>query len=438
MAQTRVPFPSFADLSAHLDGLGLFRVRPELGRLREVLRALGVDTLWPGGGKNRKAAAVQIAGTNGKGSTATFLASLAKARGLKTGLFTSPHFVSFRERIRLNNIPVAENTLLEPANRIMTAGGKNLTYFEFVTALAALVFAGEGVDLAVMETGLGGAWDAVSALPVACLAYTPIGLDHCAILGDTPGKIAQDKAGAMRPHKTVFCAEQQPDVLQVLRDSAFTLRCPFFLTKPLEEKTVLGLEGEHQLGNAALALAVWRHLAEKMAWGTAEDAEKAGLAQAFIPGRLQYVPPCPARGHPALLLDGAHNGHGMAALAKALAAKGIAPAAVIFSCLEDKVPEDMAAHLRILTGGPVFVPPISHNPRALSPEKIAGIIGLSASPVPNMEEALHKAAAVIAERLPDEAAADPERHPALICGSLYMLGDFYALRPDCLAAQKQR
>ncbi|CAK7022673.1 MAG: Folylpolyglutamate synthase [Desulfovibrio sp.] len=478
-------FASFADLAAHLDRLGLFRVRPELGRLRLVLAALA-DRLpsqnspahhpanhpahhpayHPAHGR---AVAVQIAGTNGKGSTSTFIASLAAAHGLRVGLFTSPHFVSFRERIRLNGHMASEAALLEEANLVMDAGGETLTYFEFVTVLAALFFAREKAEVVVWETGLGGTWDAATALDVDMVAYTPIGLDHCAILGDTLGAIATDKAGAMRETKPVFSSPQLPEALHALEKAAHAKKCPFHVTAPLADDVPLGLFGEHQKTNAGLALAVWREmakrppLAERLAAAKSElteatlpgpkkygpkkcgpetyGPEEYGLATAFIPARLQYVPPQPAISHsdvaqPAFLLDGAHNGHGMAALGKALAQAGISPGAVIFSCLEDKLATDLIPHLRVLATGPIFVPPIPGNPRALPPETIAEAIGLAATPAASMEEAIRLAAAHIAAYLPQEAAARPARHPVLICGSLYMLGDFFALRPDCLDPQR--
>lgn len=425
-------FASFADLSAHLDNLGMFRIRPELGRLRDVLEKLAPI--------RRPKAVLQVAGTNGKGSTSTFIASLAEAHGLKAGLYTSPHFVSFRERMRINGAPVSEDALLEPANRIMAVGGEHLTYFELVTALAALLFTDDDVDIAVMETGLGGTWDAVTALPVDMVAYTPIGLDHCQILGDTVAAVARDKAGAMRPGMPVFSAPQTEDALRELSLAAGEKGCSFTVSGGRETLPQrirdgllsLGLAGEHQNTNAGLALAVWRHFAARHGWNSSEDKEALGLARAFIPGRLQFVPASKEHGHPALLLDGAHNTHGMTALGKALAQKGIAPAAVIFSCLEDKVPAEMAAHLRILSTGPVFIPPIGHNPRALPPEVMAKAVGLAAAPVADMREALARAAAHVAAYMPDEAAAHPERHPVLICGSLYMLSEFFQLRPDCL------
>lgn len=423
-------FATFADLAAHLENLGLFRMRPELGRLRAVLQKCAPIA--------RPRATVQVVGTNGKGSTSTFLASLGAAHGLSVGLFTSPHFVSFRERIRINGVPVAEEALLEPANCIMAAGGDNLTYFEFVTMLAVLLFG--DLDLAVMETGLGGTWDAVTALHADYVVYTPIALDHCRILGDTVEAIAKDKAGAIRPGNPVYSAPQQPDAARVLQQAARAQGSCFSLVSPgdlLPEsirkgRVPLGLMGEHQLTNAALALAAWRQVAEDTNWPSTPQGELYALTTAFIPGRLQFVPPCAEKNHPALLLDGAHNTHGMNALSKTLAQNGIAPAAVIFACLEDKLPKDMIAHLRVMATGPVFVPPIGHNPRAVPPQTLAQGIGLAATPVASMAEALEKSAAHIAERMPDEAAQSPDKHPVLVCGSLYMLGEFFALRPECL------
>ena len=436
--QPSAHFASFAEFADHLDKLGLFRMRPELGKLRTVLHRLAPE---------KPRAVIQIAGTNGKGSTATFLASLAQAHGLRVGLFTSPHFVSFRERIRINNAPISEEQLLQGANCIMNAGGEALTYFEFVTALAAILFAGnspEAVDIAIMETGLGGSWDAVTALDIDLIAYTPIALDHCRVLGTSITAIATDKAGAIRGKVPVYSAGQNPDALRVLREKAAASGSSFYSVKEKdslpgsirEGEVLLGLSGEHQYGNAGLALAVWRHIADGNGWLSSEEKEIHGLAHAFIPGRMQCVPVSEKHGHPALLLDGAHNGHGIAALGKTLKTQGITPSAVIFSCLEDKSPAEMAVHLRTLATGPIFTPPIKNNPRAMAPEVLVRALGPTASPVADMAEALALAREYVAVHKAKEAAQAPERHPVLICGSLYMLGEFFTLRPDCLEKER--
>lgn len=426
-------FASFEALAAHLERLGLFRIRPELGQLRRVLAALGENTPL-----RYAKSSVQIVGTNGKGSTATFIAAIASAHGRRVGLFTSPHFLSFRERIRINGAPAEEAPLLADANILMAAGGESLTYFEFVTALAALAFSREKVDVTVWETGLGGTWDATTALDVDIVAYTPIGLDHCSVLGRTLAAIAGDKSGAMREGRPVFTAPQAQEALKELEKTAKARGCALTVIPPLEDGRPLGLAGEHQKTNAALALATWRAMAAEAGWAVSAECEAEGLARAFIPGRLQYVPPNPQKGHPPFLLDGAHNGHGMAALGKTLANAGIAPAAVIFSCLEDKIATDLIPHLRVLSTGPIFVPPIPGNPRALPPETIAENIGLAAYPAASMAEALQKASAHIAAYMAAETANNPERHPVLVCGSLYMLSDFFTLRPDCLLPRQEK
>jgi dihydrofolate synthase/folylpolyglutamate synthase len=175
-----------------------------------------------------------------------------------------------------------------------------------------------------------------------------------------------------------------------------------------------------------------------------EMVENAALAKAWLPGRMQSVPALPptnspfsaappcSLGWPPLLLDGAHNSHGLAALGLSLAQAGIAPPAVIFACLADKNPAEMAPHLRALATGPIFVPPIADNPRAMLPQDLAAIIGLNAVPVSSLPEALALASGLMAERNPEAFRASPAASPLLICGSLSLLADFYSLRPDCL------
>ncbi|MDR2695925.1 MAG: bifunctional folylpolyglutamate synthase/dihydrofolate synthase, partial [Deltaproteobacteria bacterium] len=165
---------SYQDVLAHLDTLGMFHMDLRLERMERGLRALGL--LSP------PYAVAQVLGTNGKGSTASFLASLGKAHGIKTGLFTSPHLISPRERIRINGEMLSEERWVELARRVLPAVPEH-TWFECVCLMAVLAFAEEGVGLAVMEAGLGGRSDATSALPANLTCFTPIGYDHMDVLG---------------------------------------------------------------------------------------------------------------------------------------------------------------------------------------------------------------------------------------------------------------
>ncbi len=440
-------FPDFAAFQRHLDARGMFRINPGLERIAGLLTRLGLT--------RPPFAAVQVVGTNGKGSTATMLAALAQAHGLKAGLYTSPHLVSVRERIRVNGVMASEATLLRGLEPVMAAGGGEATYFELLTALAVQVFADEGVDLAVLESGLGGTWDAVTSVDADLTLFTPIELDHAHILGPTVADIARDKAGAMRPGVPVLSGPQRPEAARELAEAAGKKGSPLRMTtdEPWPagfEPKDLGLAGPHQADNARLALAAWRVLREredlrrKLDGGVPDAAaEGEGLRAARIPGRLQRTAPCPpaeegafvpcALGRPALVLDGAHNPHGMAALGRALAMTGVAPAATVFACMADKDVNDLIAHVRVAAvGGPIIVPRLADNERAMPAEELAARIGLNAEAAPSVREALRMAAEVAADRLPESFTEPETRHPVLVCGSLYLLGEVFTLWPDLL------
>lgn len=182
-------FGNFNDIQKHLDSLGLFHMDMGLSRVRRAMAALGLT--------RPPFRVVQILGTNGKGSTAAFLASLCTAHGCKTGLYTSPHFVSPEERIRIDGTPWPGARWPEPANAVMAAA-PDLTYFEFLTVLALLVFAREKAEVAILEAGLGGRYDATTAVDADMLCFTPMAMDHKDVLGPTLTHIATDKAGAVR------------------------------------------------------------------------------------------------------------------------------------------------------------------------------------------------------------------------------------------------
>ena len=408
-----MPITSYQDLLAYLDKLGMFHMDLRLDRMEQGLRAL--DLLSP------PYAVAQILGTNGKGSTAGFLASLGKAHGITTGLFTSPHMVSPRERIRINGKTLSEERWVECARRVLPAVS-GLTYFECICLMAVLAFAEEGAQFAVMEAGLGGRFDATSALPADLTCFTPIGYDHMDVLGNSLQSITQDKAAAMRKNIPAITARQSPEVLHCLlnisrRIESPLLRAEAMCTIPPDWK--LGLQGVHQYANATLALGSWMELARRFNWPVHEAQVRAGLENAFIAGRLQRIPA--RQSLPDILLDGAHNTHAFAALRAALTELGITPRAVIFSCLADKDLEGMAPLvLDVAMGAPLLIPPVAANKRAAPPVRIAAKLGNTACAMPSLKAALDTA---------KQWDTSP-RAPVLICGSLYLLAEFFTLYPD--------
>jgi dihydrofolate synthase/folylpolyglutamate synthase len=385
------------------------------------------------------------------------LARTAEEHGLTTGLHISPHFLSLRERLSINGTPLPEAAWIDAAERVMAAGGSDLSWFELVTCISSEAFTAAGVDLAVMESGLGGRFDAVSALKADMVLFTPIGMDHEAVLGPTLKEIAADKAGAVRPGKPVLSGRQNPEALDELQRRATALNAPFFLiddSMPMPLNAVPAMPGKHQIANARLALAAFRTLVrnkafppaimERLAGAPDSNAEARALARARLPGRMQLIRPLPPTslepaeaalfpsGRPPLLLDGAHNPHGLAALGESLAASGTAPAAVIFSCLHDKNPADMLSLLRALATGPIFIPPIAGNPRAADPRELAALAGLNACAAPSLAEALRRASNAVIERLPESPTGGAPANPLLICGSLYLLAELYTLCPKYL------
>jgi dihydrofolate synthase/folylpolyglutamate synthase len=406
---------NFQEVLAHLNALGMFHMDLGLERMERGLRALDLTT--------PAHVTAQILGTNGKGSTSTFLASLGMAHGMTTGLFTSPHMISPRERIRINGETLPEERWVELARRVFPVMPEG-TYFECVCLMAALAFAEEGVQLAVMEAGLGGRFDATSALPADLTCFAPIGHDHTDVLGSSLEDIARDKAAAMRKNTPAITVGQAPEVLACLSEAGRRIGSPLLRAEEirvLPKDWRLGLRGAHQSENAALALAAWMELARRHNWPVREARVREGLERAFIAGRLQSIPA--SRAFPDMLLDGAHNTHAFAALRKALPELGIAPSAVIFSCLADKDLKGMAPLvLDLAMGAPLFIPPVAVDKRAAPPMRIAAEFGAAAVSMPSLQAAVEAAG---------QRNASPQS-PVLLCGSLYLLAEFFTLYPECL------
>jgi len=402
-------FKEYIELSEYMDKLGLFHMDLSLGRMEKFWAERGPASI----------PVVHVVGTNGKGSTSAFFGSLARAHGLKVGLFTSPHFLSPRERVQVNRRLLPRDVWVELANDIMaTPGGDALTYFEFQTCLSMLAFEREGVDIAVMEAGLGGTYDATNVFAPGLTLFTPIGMDHEKILGPTLVDIARDKAGAIREGGQAITGPQEGVVMVELEDRARSVQARFVYAVDVAEPVrgmELGLKGIHQTLNAHLALAGWRWFAAGQEIPSEPAKEKFGLETAFVPGRYQSVE---VDGQ-SILLDGAHNSHALVALKAALDSDNLKPGAVVFACLKDKDVDDMLPLVRGLTEGPIIVPTMD-NERAGDAKALTQALGERAQVAESMGQALE--------------IGSKSEGTTLVCGSLYLLADFYSLYPQYVTA----
>ncbi len=284
----------------------------------ETIRALLART----GAPERAYPSLHIGGTNGKGSTAAMAASMLQAAGYRVGLYTSPHLLDFRERIQVNGIAIAEDQVATWTDRLRSAarGGQSPTFFEFTTAMAFHHFAAEQVDVAVLEVGMGGRFDATNVVVPAVSAITNVARDHEQYLGHDLASIAFEKAGIIKQAVPVVLGELGAEAARVIRSVAAVRHAPcralgehfryqgedtgpfaFLGAQRVIEGLRCGLRGDHQLANAACAVELVTVMAET-GLQVPESAIRRGLAQVSWEGRLEI-----AETRPILLLDGAHN-----------------------------------------------------------------------------------------------------------------------------------
>ncbi len=254
---------------------------------------------------------IRIAGTNGKGSTAFMLAAALQSAGLRVGLYTSPHILSFNERIRINGAPVADRALLDSLAQIMPlAHAAGASYFETATALALEQFSRAGVDVEILEAGVGARLDATTAVDADMALITPIGLDHESWLGDTIQAVASEKTYAMQGCGHCFSAPQVDAVAAVLRDFEPAVR---FCAVSDGAWRDLAMRGAHQRINAALAGAAAE--ACRACWPELDvEAARDAIRRCVVPGRLQYL----RAGRASIWLDAAHNRHAVEVLLPSL------------------------------------------------------------------------------------------------------------------------
>ena len=436
-----------------------------LEHIRALLRALGEP--------QKSFASVLIAGTNGKGSTAATLAAIAQVAGLRTGLYTSPHLVRVNERVRLSGslgleeIPDEDfgrvlGRVDEAAKRLIESGElpHYPSYFEMLTAIGFAWFAEQGVELAVLEVGLGGRLDATNSVEPLVSVITDIGIDHTEFLGHTLREIAGEKAGILRQDGVLVTLSQHPEANAAIGEVAMRLgvrgvdaaRClpgerqeqglgirEQGLGSPLArnryELSIGGdvlvvdspLAGQHQQRNVALAIATAIELRTNHGCGIGNAAIEQGVKATVWPGRLEWI--ASRGGHAPLLLDVAHNPAGAWTLRAALAQlPEEMPRTLIFSCMADKQIDEMAQVLLPLfdstSGDParvrdhVILAPIQ-NPRSATVEELlaaAHKLDVPAHAAPHLAGALAQAEAVT-----------PKDGVIVATGSVYLVGELREL-----------
>jgi dihydrofolate synthase/folylpolyglutamate synthase len=416
------------------DSLESLGIRPGLERIRALLERLG--------NPHRAFPSLLIAGTNGKGSVAAYLAAILREARVAAGVYTSPHLVRFEERIAVDGSPIGEDEVATLAAEVRAAieagrarGEEMPTYFEATTALAFLEFRRLRVPLAVLEVGMGGRFDATNVVtPVAC-AITPIAFDHMQWLGASLPEIAHQKAGILKTGVPCVVARQDPEALRVIEREAEGAGAPlvplatavlapsgggrrfadppvFDLTTPSgerHERLEIALRGAHQVENAAVAVLVAGILREGGFPGLDHEAVRRGLAAAAWPGRLELLP-----GEPDLLLDGAHNPAGCATLAAYL--RDYHPGrrvVLVFSALRDKPAGEMLDLL-----GPLAAEVIVTRLRVPRGETAEALQLLASARHPRVSRAESTAAALRAAR----ALAGPAGL-VVVGGSLYLVGE---------------
>ena len=278
-----------------------------LKRMRDLQRRFGHP--------ERGVFTVVIGGTKGKGSTGFFLSEILRQSGLRVGFYSSPHLEEARERIWIQGRPVSRKDFSRGLLRIKKRLGPqapNFTYFEILTLLASLLFKEKRLDVAVFEVGMGGRLDATHTLPAKLVILTPIHFDHEAFLGNTLAEIAGEKAALLVPGRDVVTAPQEKEVHQVIRRLARRRKCRIWHPLRLQGMKV-GLLGDFQKLNAAMAVRAARILRDRYQFPVTEGAILKGVRFHNWPGRMELF-----KGRPSLLLDGAHNPQSLAALVRNL------------------------------------------------------------------------------------------------------------------------
>ncbi|MBR3988250.1 MAG: bifunctional folylpolyglutamate synthase/dihydrofolate synthase [Clostridia bacterium] len=415
-----------------IHSLNKFGSRPGLSRVKRLLNDMG--------NPQDEVEFIHVAGTNGKGSVCAVISSVLKSAGYKTGLFISPFITDFCERIQINSTPIPPDKLSELTEYVFSYVEKLnkediiITEFEFVTALCFEYFKREKVDLAVLETGLGGLLDCTNVINKnLCSVITSISLDHTDILGETIEEIAEQKCGIIKDTCPVISSEQPESAARVIKNSAIRHHSPLLFSTDIKvnvsdesidgttlEFNGLNLElsliGEHQVKNARTALAALAVLTKDAGIKISSDAMQEGFKNAVNPARFEVLSK-----EPLVILDGAHNADGMLAFANAVKKYTVNKKRILLmGMLSDKDSLTSSQYVEGLFDS-AFTVPVS-NPRTRSAEDMAQIlknhiedVTVCKTPFEGFDKALKK--------------AKEENSTLIICGSLYLAGE---LRPYIL------
>ena len=420
--------PRYRDVLARLQERGRFGIRLGLGRTRALLKRLGDPHVGIPG--------VLIGGTNGKGSTQALVGSVLSAAGYRVGQTPKPHLVSYRERIVVDGQLISPTEFADLVQEVLVQADRVAgrygapTEFEVLTAAAFTWFRRAGVELAVVEVGLGGRLDATNVWQGGVSAITNVALDHMEYLGDTVEAIAREKAQIVKRGDSAAVTGATEPALAVIRRRASRVAVPLRAVRPLEVEEVqrsgtrvgapdggslrIGLLGRHQAANAAVALAILEELG-RAGIATATDEQIAtGFAEARWPGRMELLSPL---GRPDILLDGAHNPAGVAALAASLADLlphlSDGPPTVLIGVLANHWQEGMLEPLAdALPRAALFATRVPGSTASLEPPRVALAWGAGATPIADTDRALDAAL----ERSATSGGT------LIVCGSLYLVG----------------
>lgn len=403
---------SYRDVQKYFHQLEMLGSHLGLERVCKILKELG--------NPQNHLRTIHIAGTNGKGSVAAMLASTLTRAGYRTGLYTSPHLVDFRERIRIDGRKIPEEDVVRFAN-LVKSKGIGLTYFEFTTALAFQYFKKQEVDFLVLEVGLGGRLDATNTVKPLLSIITNISLEHTNYLGETVEEIAAEKAGIIKENVPVLtsckgaaleiikekAADTHSEILkpEKLNKTASDLQSQTFTYKDTEIS--LPLLGDFQLDNAAIALKAAEYLKGKGS-KISENSIKSGLESVRWPGRLEIHSE-----KPLIILDGAHNPAGISALTAFLKTLSYRKLILVFSVMDDKDYRKMLDIITPLTDKTILTK--ANIDRALQPEKIAEYLEESGKDV-LIEKDVKKA-------LDTALKTAAENDMILVTGSIYLVGN---------------